>query len=199
MPSGTTREIRWFLQNEPTGIREWFNSLPFDSLEEREDFYLDLNKADVGAKFREGNIEIKQRLGTWSDGCLTPLHWGRFKNYIKWSFDLANAEAAHALLLKNPEHWLPISKRRRVAILHQVGGALKTSPPGDPIPSGCQVEYGHVGYRGHQWHTIGFEFFGPDYPGLPEPLVQSILGEEPLDRDTSMGYAEFLKSTQPGR
>lgn len=198
MPSGTTREIRWFLQHEPSGIRQWFARLPFDSLEEREDYYLDLNKADVGAKYREGHIEIKQRLGTWSDGCLTPNHWGRFENYTKWSFDLADAGAAQTLLRENPRHWLPVAKRRRVAILHQVGNTLKTSPPGNPVPSGCQVEYGRVTLRSQQWYTIAFEFFGPDYPELPEPLARSILGKEQLDRDTSMGYAEFLKANQPG-
>ena len=198
MPSGTTREIRWFLEREHTQILRWFQSLPFESPEERVDYYLDLHKADVGAKYREGNIEIKQRLGTWSDGCLSPYHWGRFENYTKWSFALADAGATHSLLHKNPDNWLPVSKSRRVAILHPVGDTLTTSPPGESIQSGCQVEYGRVAFCEQQWHTIAFEFFGPEFPELPESLARSILGEEPLDRDTSMGYAEFLmKQLEP--
>ena len=42
-----TKEIRWFFQSEKKEIRNWFDTLDFDSIEKRNDKYLYLDRKDV--------------------------------------------------------------------------------------------------------------------------------------------------------
>jgi hypothetical protein len=84
-----SKEIRWFKNAPDQSIIDWFNKQDqtFENTESRTDFYLPLDKEDITIKLREGNIEIKHRLGEPLSGRLTTSAEGLYEIWTKWSFN----------------------------------------------------------------------------------------------------------------
>ncbi len=188
-----TKEIRWFFKKQNQSIETWFETLPFDSFEKREDIYLCLGKDDVGVKLRDGNIEIKHLIGTRSRGCLETKAWGYFEDWVKWSFV---ADSGQEILMNitdgKRKRWLSVKKERQAGQLTMEDGAISIKPNHVSLKYGCQIEYCSIQVNGEQWYTFGLEWFGNRGLELDASLLHTILGKTTLKMNQSMGYPAFL-------
>lgn len=113
-----SKEIRWFTTEENKQIIRWFSQygLNFDTIEPRTDTYLiDYPGEDMAPKIREGNMEIKYRVGLPVTFQLSPTATGYMEDWIKWTFrlderDLA-AQSKETMKVRKP-YWLEVQKER---------------------------------------------------------------------------------------
>lgn len=188
-----TKEIRWFLSEENEYIREWFDDLDSDSHEERTDLYLNLNDEKVGVKLRDGQIDIKHRLGTRAKGCLNTNSWGCFETFGKWSFSAQEGEKLYQQIGNGVyDEWVEIKKSRSIVQICNKNGKSSLLSPSIQVDSGCQLEYTDFELNDKRWFTFGLEWFGNETVYIEPDLISEILGDSALGCQQSMGYAEFL-------
>lgn len=188
-----TKEIRWFFRPDNTVIKNWFDRQECTLAETRTDFYLQLNNADIGAKIREGKIELKHRIGTRARGCLSPSIWGHYDTFIKWSFDGKEDDPLLTKILNGDyEYWIPCEKRRMIVQLTEEDSETVVKPISAHVGVGCQVEYTRLKINGEIWHTVGLEWFGNKCLTLNPAIISSIFGNTKLQITQSKGYAAFL-------
>jgi hypothetical protein len=192
-----TKEVRWFFKNENRSIENWFKNLEFDPLEQREDFYLHLQKEEVGVKLREENIEVKHRAGTRSRGCAGEQAWGYFENWIKWSFNAgADPQILSEITDGKGESWLSVVKERKSAKLTLENDEIAIKSPTDELEYGCQIEYTKIRLLGESWYTFALEWFGETCMEVNSSLATEVLGDTRLAMKQSMGYPAFLYKLQ---
>ena len=153
-----SKEIRWFKDSPDKAIMDWFASQgkTFDNTEPITDYYLPLDKEDVTAKLREGNIEIKHRIGETTNGKLTETAEGIYKNWVKWSFNADQADKlSQATVGSNPHNWTETIKTRiGVKITENTKGDLQILPIKSFIDFGCQIEYTLLQIKGKTIYTF---------------------------------------------
>ncbi|NNE77953.1 MAG: hypothetical protein HKN31_12880 [Pricia sp.] len=192
-----TKEIRWFFKNENEHINRWFDRLEFDNFEQREDFYLDLGKEDLGVKLRQGNIEIKYSVGTRSKGCLNKNAWGYFEKWNKWSFSVENKEAIlSGMTIDDQSKWTSVLKERKIAILTFEQGEENLLAADNETASSCQFEYSRIQVSDSVWYTFGLEYSGDLSLKIRDSLITEILGDTKFAMNQSMGYPAFLAKCQ---
>jgi len=178
-------------------ILDWFASQgqTFDNTAPRTDYYLPLAKEDVTVKLREGNIEIKHRIGETTKGKLTETAEGIFENWIKWSFNADQADKlSQAIVGGYPYNWTETIKTRiGVKVTEDTHGGLKILPIKSFIDFGCQIEYTLLQINGKTIYTFALEWFGEKELQLPNELPTEILNHTQLNSEDSMGYGDFLK------
>jgi hypothetical protein len=190
-----SREIRWFSNNLNEQICKWFQKyqLEFDTITPRLDFYLPLQNENIGIKLREGNIEIKHRLGPPHLIALQETCEGYLEDWIKWSFE---GDASDPLLEEitgqEKYEWSKIYKERLGVKLFKEDESLRIVPIETYISRGCQVEYTRAHINGQTWFTFGLEWFGGAYGELGPSLISEMLKNIALSSQQSMGYPAFL-------
>ncbi|MDN3669076.1 hypothetical protein QWY93_07030 [Echinicola jeungdonensis] len=192
-----SKEIRWFSKEKHPEIVQWFSSqgLTLEGVSSRTDFYLPLpDKHDINVKLREGNIEIKHRLGEREKGKLTSKALGYFEDWVKWSFNAVNNDPLTKAIIQDKKYnWIPVHKTRMgMKVVKGQDGHCQLVPMDQFPPFGCQVEYTRIQVFRKTWFTFGLEWFGEKDLNLDTSLVQEILGESQLEEMDNMGYPEFL-------
>lgn len=191
-----SKEIRWFSDSPEKAILDWFASQgqTFDNTAPRTDYYLPLDKEDVTVKLREGNIEIKHRIGERMKGGLTTLAEGYLENWIKWSFNADKADKlSQQITQANQYDWVETIKTRiGVKITADSNGDLQILPIKSFVDYGCQIEYTLLQINGKTIYTFALEWFGDEEQQLPKELIQVILGPTNLGFEDSMGYGKFM-------
>jgi hypothetical protein len=192
-----SKEIRWFNNGSDEAILDWFASQgqSFENTEPRTDYYLPLDKDDLTVKLREGNIEIKQRIGEAAKGMLTEATEGVFEHWIKWSFNVDKADKfSLAIVSSNPHDWTETIKTRiGVKVTENANGDLQIIPIKSFVDFGCQIEYTLLQIKGKTIYTYALEWFGEKELHLPPELLSETLSHAHLDFGDSMGYGEYLR------
>ena len=192
-----SKEIRWFKDSSDGAIIDWFASKgqTFETTEARTDFYLQLGKDDVTVKLREGNVEIKHRIGDAENGKLTPNAEGVFENWIKWSFNADKTDKlSQTIVSSNAYDWIETIKTRiGVKVTEDTNGDLQILPIKSFVDYGCQIEYTLLQIKEKSFYTFALEWFGEKDLHLPKKLVQEILSPTQLNFEDSKGYGEFIK------
>lgn len=193
-----TKEIRWFFKNEHKHIQAWFDSQEVNSLDKREDIYLNLKNSSIGIKLRNGNIEIKQCVENRSKGCLTPKVWGCFEKYLKWSFPSYENSLLYSAISQGAfEEWITVKKQRYVLNIGELNGKIQFLPIQHRLKSGCQVEFTQLEVHKEQWFTFGIEWFGASYIEINPDIFTTILGDKELHLKDSKSYMAFLLECKP--
>jgi len=191
-----SKEIRWFKDSSDKAILNWFagHEQTFKNTSLRTDYYLPLNKEDVTVKLREGNIEIKQRIGEPVKGSVGPNAIGIFENWIKWSFNANKTDKlSQEIISHNLYNWIETVKTRiGVKITEDKSGNVQIVPIKAFVEFGCQIEYTMLMLSGKTIYTFGLEWFGEKEIQLPEKFMQEILNHTQLNLQDSMGYGVFL-------
>ncbi|WP_286107437.1 hypothetical protein [Arenibacter sp. M-2] len=189
-----SKEMRWFFKGENKYLQQWFNSLDFNSMERREDIYLNIANNNIGIKLREEKIEIKHRVNTRYRNCLTSLASGYLEDWTRWSFNSNPNDLEYLGIINGErENWITISKNRNTVYIANISDKTVVFPPDKNLDFGCQVEYSNFSLKGAQWFTFGLEWFGESLVKLNQDLVDDILGKTHLTLKQSMSYPEFLK------
>jgi hypothetical protein len=205
-----TLEVRWFLQGPlPAEHYHWFmeeSPLPIDS-ETREDWYLDVAKSrDLGIKLRQGNLEIKQRIGSRGVCKLAKQVRGRVETWVKWPFSI-DAESSAAILSDSAQLWIPVHKSRwsrHYAITST--GTIEAVAASSEAEQGCSLELSDLQVAGQNWHSLCFETFGREISGATdlaqnlEHVVRHVVrqaGLPPLKARCSWGYPRWLQQIRP--
>jgi hypothetical protein len=201
----TTAEVRWFYDGRVPGeFRAWFVGLSDHVRSEpvRVDHYLPVDDTDtLGIKFREGRIEVKQRLAPprrIALGCGV----GTLELWRKWGFSLAQIDGVQEM----PElcnTWTPVEKQRLLCD-YRIGPAGEIEPleaPDLTIPT-CSVELTDVRARTKTAWTLAFEADGPMEALTPTLAhvarkVLSTAGGAEMEREHSYGYPRWLQLIQP--
>lgn len=198
-----TLEVRWFLTGlTPAAVREWFSGLdgPFEDQPFRTDHYLRLPDAgDLGIKWREGRLELKQRQGTRGLMTFNGVAAGKVEHWRKWSFELAEAGQDLAEMLRPAEAWTAVSKARRLR-RYRPGDGDEMVPValGEFPAAGVEVELSAVQVGEAHWWSVAFESFGRE-SDLETGLLSTIelvleQGEPPaLPGSQSCGYPAWLQ------
>lgn len=192
-----SKEIRWFKDSSNKAILDWFTShgQTFDNTDPRTDYYLPLYKDDITVKLREGNIEIKHRIGETTKGKLAETAKGVFEHWVKWSFKAD--KPSQAIVSSNPHDWTETIKIRiGVKVTEDIHGGLQILPIKSFIDFGCQIEYTMLQINGKTIYTFALEWFGEKEVQLSNDLLTEILSKTQLKIENSMGYGEFLKQNK---
>ncbi|SDL34227.1 hypothetical protein [Kriegella aquimaris] len=188
-----TKEIRWFFKEANKPIKMWFESLELGSPDKREDIYLSLKNDSLSVKLRGREIEVKQRIGVRSKGCLNSNAWGSFENWIKWSFEAdTNDKLLSKVIQGKYERWISISKERMAVQITKSNGNTRLFSSSQIVEEGCQLEYSKLSVQGETWYTFGLEWFGATCIELNSSLISKILCDSELNLNQSMGYPAFL-------
>lgn len=188
-----TKEIRWFYPSDEFRNLNWFDTLEFDTYSESREHYLCLNPEGLEAKIRDRTLRLKQRVGTWSNNCLSENVWGHCLNFISWELDLDASDKTYQQILgDSDQHWWVVEKKRRAAQISQDGDRTIIRPASEELSYGCRVNHTKLEVCGSSWDTVCFEFYGTKCISLDQSLVQEIMGEFDYTLKHSMGYAKFL-------
>ena len=160
------------------------------------DYYLPLNKDDITVKLREGNIEIKHRMGKSRKGKLKPGCIGIFEKWIKWNFNADKADKlSQEIVLQNPYNWIKTLKTRiGLKVTEGKSGNSEIVPIKTFVDFGCQIEYTLLKIQGKTVYTFALEWFGDKALLLPKELTKEILYTTQFSMEDSMGYGEFLRT-----
>ncbi|MBP6237491.1 MAG: hypothetical protein KA536_15185 [Saprospiraceae bacterium] len=192
-----SKEIRWFKDSSDQAILDWFASgeQTFNDTESRTDYYLPLDKDDISVKLREGNIEIKHRIGETTKGKLTEATGGVFEHWIKWSFNADKADKLSQIIVSsNPHGWTETIKTRiGVKVTEDTDGVFQVLPIKSFVDFGCQIEYTQLQINGKTSYTFAFEWFGEKELKLPDYLLAEILSHSQLKIEDSMGYGKYIR------
>jgi hypothetical protein len=197
-----TVEVRWFYPGRvPAAVLAWFQGGAGQRVApaRRVDYYLCLPGADwLGAKLREGRLELKQRQGPGQDFRPHDRVSGRVEQWRKWSFALA--EGPELVL---DAAWVAVEKARRLRRYRLAPDRQIVAVPVETYPAqGFNWELTEVGAGGQVWWSVGFEAFG-DEAGLRDglfPVVEHALQAEglpTLEVQDSYGYPHWLALLSP--
>jgi hypothetical protein len=195
-----SKEIRWFTESRDPGILDWFRlrARTFEKTRSRVDYYLPLQKNDISVKLREGNIEVKHRVGDGTPTRLTDRVEGVFENWIKWSFKVDKVDRLKTDIIHFGKYeWLKMTKKRM-----GIKVATGNPNPGDLydiaefVDFGCQIEYTEVELLGSRYYSFGLEWFGEKFIELEHEFLEELLGKSILSPEQSKGYCQFIMDRQ---
>lgn len=161
----TSAEIRWFIKGKiPTAVSDWFIGLNnnYVNQPERSDYYLLLKSDDsLGIKLREGKVEIKQLkqfIGQISPG---QNIIGNAEKWIKWSFELdqANKILSKDLLSNN---WIAVKKKRTLVNYGITEENIVSQKEPISYKNGCITELTSINLNNEDWWSFGLEAYGEE-------------------------------------
>jgi len=195
-----TKEMRWFFKRDREQIKNWFSSLAFVSTETRTDFYLKLENEDIGVKLRDGNIEIKQRIGPRGSDYINSNIWGYCDSFDKWSFDCKEKNPLLSKIVGHEyEEWIAVEKQRKVALLTKEDGEIIARPLEEEVSFGCEIEYAEIFIEREKWFTFALEWFGTEFLKLDSESIADIVGDTKLNIRLSRSYPNFLMNYNLGQ
>lgn len=198
----STTEVRWFHEGDlPLSWLRWFEGCPGSWTDEppRTDSYLIIKDTDgLGAKFRMGRLEIKQRQESWGILQLNDPVQGLVEHWIKWSFEIAGSADLPAGLVRPESNWADVQKLRKLRRyqLKNNGQLVPLLGEANP-PNHCEVELTKVLIGGQPWWSLAFE--APGDKGASHEVMLAVasqlLGPErapELIASNSYGYPRWL-------
>ena len=209
-------ETRWFFEGAvDTAVERWiFSGGLYTEQGERQDEYILLPGCEVaGAKYREGNFELKVATSAAREFALGDTIAGRRETWVKWSRPYAGI-TGEVVVMREDERWAFVRKRRVLRLFSLESMAVEEVAYGGPwLSAGCQVERTIVSVilrnapdgpplendwsNAAAWWTLGLEAFGNpaeiesnldrmlDYFETDAPGAQ-------LPREASMSYPAWL-------
>jgi hypothetical protein len=212
-----TFEVRWFLEGgirEHRALRAWFETTdPFKRgprvgaptwqgrLDDEPDVYLLVpGAADIGIKWREGQLQVKGRLADQGVRAFGP-HRGRLEQWVKWSYaDLP--EPYRHLFTGSPElgvRTVAVAKtraQRKIALGTSASDATEVEAAAF-VERGLNAELADLSVSGRAWCSVAFEAFpcDPVTAAAFAPVVTAFLrGLTPLlDGARSESYPGWLR------
>jgi hypothetical protein len=156
----------------------------------------------LGIKWREGKIEVKQRLH--QHGVVNPHQQvsGLMEQWHKWSFPLAATSTDPMPDSLAESFWVAVKKVRTLCKYEVTSGrAVLHVPAGDLPEQGGQVELTRLTVQGSEWWTVGLEAWGKetDMRGNLHLLMERVFADsEPpvFQADDSYSYPQWLAQTQ---
>ena len=196
-----TREIRWFTKPAEKQLIDWFAQYDerFETVPCREDFYLPPGRDEQTIKLREGNIEIKERIGATKKGTLPGNNKGYFEDWVKWSFDANDRDKLMREITEEQKYrWIKTTKwRMGKKIKPDKNGLLRIHDINEELAFGCQIEYTRLRLSRSVYYSFAFEWFGPKQIPLPEKILQELLSGCSFRQADSMGYGKLLRLHAP--
>ncbi|MBN1248890.1 MAG: hypothetical protein JXC32_14610 [Anaerolineae bacterium] len=199
-----TAEVRWFYMGiVPSRLLAWFVA-PDDRVTSeppRTDHYLLVKDTDaLGIKYREGRIEVKQRLGSSRHVVFSEDTAGLVEQWQKWGFPLESA-AEDCATLEALDAWVAVEKARwlRDYRIDSDGRISVLDVPDLSIPS-CSVELADLRVGDQRAWTLAFEAVGPTgtLTHTLERVARQVLGTlggYALRAADSYGYPRWLQIT----
>jgi hypothetical protein len=197
----TTVEVRWFFAGSaPADMHTWFvqHSAAVTSEPRRVDHYLLVRDTDaLGIKFREGRIEVKQRVHSLYHIDFGRDQVGAVECWRKWGFPLASVESGTPL--EELDAWVAVAKRRWLCDYRiDAEGRLAPLEAPDPTIPTCSVELTDICTGGQAAWTLAFEAAGPSE--LLEPTLRRVArhvlatcSDCELRLEHSFGYPQWLR------
>jgi hypothetical protein len=169
-----TVEVRWFWQGQsPAEIEQYFAQGLVPTVEEREDWYLQLPGQDtLGIKLREGKVEIKKRVGDRGIYQFSEQVSGQVEEWIKWSFS-SDVEPTLFLQSEFQQEWTEIKKKRQQKTYQILNQKIIEVIESDALAQGCNLELATLQIQNQTWYSLGFEAFGK-YDRLQETFDQVV-------------------------
>lgn len=201
-------EVRWFCNEKlPENIKKLFCTGDyFQESGSRTDTYLIFPNAQyLGAKFREGNFELKtlvQDLGLIS---VTDQVKGILQTWEKWSISGEKVKDFERFALSESFRgkWTEVEKKRVLRKFKFENQTMDEIPAGEFPDNGCQVEITDLKVRSRLFWTLNLEAFGDKH--LFQEIISSIitylnnkeefmelLKEDFFNDDNSMSYPKWL-------
>ena len=200
-----SKEIRWFNKGINNSIINWFSKqgLSFEIINPRTDYYLvAIDKDDIAPKLREGNVEIKHRIGKSKKHQLLPNVVGYFEQWIKWSFKLDGNDPLSEKIInlnQNDTEWMKVEKQRMgLKLVKGKNGIIEIHNIKDFVNSGCQIEYTQIIVMNQKWYSFNLEWFREDFLNISPSFYNEVFGGSILKLEDSMGYGKFLKKLANG-
>ena len=191
-----SKEIRWFFDHENKQISDWFASknCKFETTKPRTDYYKKLHQDNLSIKLREGNVEVKERIGKGVRKQIGKLANGYFENWAKWSFNVNTDDAeSKNIIFNHDQEWIDVLKSRiGLKVILDQNGNYQFLPISDRVDYGCQIEYTRIQTKGKIVYTFGLEWFGDIFIEIEPILIDAIIGNSILGHLESFGYSEFL-------
>jgi len=193
-----TVETRWFYPGPvPQDVLAWYHygERAPEAQPTRIDYYLRLpGHDDLGIKFREGRIEIKQRAEQYGVEHLHEHVCGLVEGWRKWSFGVNDTGGG----IGNTG-WIAVRKARRLR-RYQVTetGDVAATASAEMTPQGCHIELAELIIHNEPWWSLAFETFGPEatlHTTFAHAARHVLRGDAVphLDADHSYSYARWLQ------
>jgi hypothetical protein len=210
----STVEVRWFHKGKtPQCVLHNYlqKDQPPIAQPPRFDHYLFLpDQDDLGIKFRQGAIEVKQRTASHGLHHFTAQASGYIETWRKWRFELSPSSQSIPLDLELSRNWISIRKTRYLYRYQRQGSdELHQVPQEMEIPSGCEWELSalQVGKEAAPFWSMAFEAFdlssSPDPDGMLKFLIRVVKGvfldldDMSVTSQASNSYPAFLQRLDP--
>lgn len=213
-----SREVRWFLKGPIASypeLKRWFESRPAigatsaalppawkGRIGDQPDRYLVFpGSADMGVKWREGELQIKGRVDALGAHSFVNGHVGHVERWCKWSYARIPS-SLHTPLLSSSEETaerVDVHKTRalRKLMIDGASGVISEVDASVRIMRGVNAELADVRALGESWCSLAFEAF-PDDDMLSEPFMRAVsdflssFEGPPLTADASLSYPGWL-------
>ena len=209
----SSHEVRWFFQggiDQHPSLRHWVEEGALDPkwtgrLGGKPDAYLIVpGAADIGIKWREGQLQIKGLECSLGTQKFTGNYEGKVERWIKWGYEGKSVEGAFT-------RWFdPSNAAPRIVEVHKTRFLRKVrlnpfSPAAievdlrTPIDRGGALEVTDLRVAGRAFTSVAFEAF-PNDSGMHgdfTAFVNAFLGKMSgvnLTESNSMSYPEWLKT-----
>ena len=192
-----TTEVRWFYEGKlPDPVADWFYHFNPVIQQPRTDYYLNFTeRARVGIKLREENIQIKTRISAFESLRYLLNVAGEAAKYERWSFPVVGNEE-WITLINRPDVWIPVKKMRRMMRFTLDGGYPDQIEMEESADNGCEVELSQVEVTGKAYWSLAFESFGPTAEVNLEKTVWDIFENQAcpvsFEKERSFGYARLI-------
>ena len=204
-------EVRWFFEDEPKNIVEWFSTmhdwpprsdggLKFRNHWERSDYYLKLDDySKMSFKIRDGKTEIKILEESYGVRSFPNRAMGVVEKWIKWSPMLNKKNATPTDIFANANEFQEVAKERLLLKYEIQNGEnlVRVDPNRDDLENGGQVEITRVKYNEEIYFSFGIEALGEDHLimqnfDLMANTIFSKLDPQKLSEENSYSYPQFL-------
>jgi len=158
-------EVRWFFAGAmPPAMREWFLPEGSPPALTRTDEYLAFPTANVGVKFRQGNLEIKsliEHCGVHRWGSIA----GRVQTWVKWGDSAPEVAALRRRVIRQRSLVVAVTKARSLRRFSLDRGLHEMPADTTRFPAdGCNIELTEIRVgRARHW-TFGFEALARGHP-----------------------------------
>jgi hypothetical protein len=216
----SSQEVRWFFQGaieQHQALRSWVEeSDPIDGevdvarptwkvrLGGKPDVYLLVpGHADMGIKWREGQLQIKGLQSPLGTQLFSGRREGRVERWIKWSYEGEPIKQAFAHWFREPGFAGPriieVFKTRclRKARIDPQTGQAKEVNAEEHIERGCALEVAELRVGADLYCSVAFEAF-PDDSAMHADFTSFVncflqkLPDVALSESNSMGYPAWL-------
>lgn len=197
----SSTEVRWFFEEGlPHNISEWFELFDPEYQDPRTDYYLNFTeKAQLGIKLRENNIQIKPKKEDLGIISFLEKVEGHVWHYEKWSFPVVTNEEWTELVAR-PDVWVPVKKIRKIMRYTLEGGFPDRIAMDEQTNEGCEVELSEVEVMDREFWSLAFEAFGTTAEANLQKAVREIFERHScpvsFPKEKSLGYARLIHDIQ---